>query len=530
MYIRGSSRISPEKRVLAWIRKRIHPYCWGTSDRFKQGFTQTSSRQILDFFGCLRFGLPKRFLPTPRNGDFMAHVTGQLILYFQANGRRSVPETLVKIDIDCHSKGSFQGAVECVEWLRRNGFPGLFWCRSTNGRGIHAYIVVRKHQICDVELDQALLNLERWLQYQHHLQGWDVEKVEVKGRPPIFEWGVEKYELKDVRLGTLAKVPVEALDRPEELMATTSLSFARLNRLGLEVPKGWEIKDITCSTYSLPISNSGFGEINLEELRLWQPETGSRVWCPWIERMAKIGLVEDDSMGRVVYELAKWLLCIELFDQDDCQELATELLQAYVLNKHNGHVSRLNEGHEAEVLSQVERIVASAGKITQDSEELFERIRQGREDGKYWRPIRIVPLLSGTRATIGLDDVQYNCSTYYSLPIREDGLPAPIEDKLVQYAKRMRMRRTQGEYPFVRFSRRLLNYLCDRKGSARLSTAFLTTLVTNVHQQNDFKVALRGLNLLRDWTGTYRAKSASCLYRLTDEAMMFFRTEASGVS
>ena len=36
-------------------------------------------------------------------------------------------------------------------------------------------------------------------------------------------------------------------------------------------------------------------------------------------------------------------------------------------------------------------------------------------------------------------------------------IPASIEDKLVQYAKRMRMRRTQGEYPFVRFSRRLLN-------------------------------------------------------------------------
>ena len=530
MYIRGTSRISPEKRVLAWIRKRIHPYCWGTSDRFKQGFTQTSSRQILDFFGCLRFGLPKQFLPTPRNGDFMAHVTGQLILYFQSNGRRRVPETLVKIDIDCHSKGSFQGAVECVEWLRRNGFPNLFWCRSTNGRGIHAYLVVRKHQICDVQLDQALLNLERWLQYQHHLQGWDVEKVEVKGRPPIFEWGVEKYELKNVRLGTLAKVPVEALDRPEELMATTSVRIPWLNRLGLEVPKGWEIKDITCSTYSLPISNSGFGEINLEELRFWQPETGSRVWCPWIERMAKTGLVEDDSMGRVVYELAKWLLFVELFDQDDCQELATELLQAYVLNKHNGHVSRLNEGHEAEVLSQVERIVASAGKITQDSEELFERIRQNRRDGKYARPIRIIPLLSGTKATIGLDDVQYNCSTYYSLPIRDDGLPASIEDKLVQYAKRMRMRRTQGEYPFVRFSRRLLNYLCDRKGSARLSTAFLTTLVTNVHQQNDFKVALRGLNLLRDWTGTYRAKSASCLYRLTDEAMDLFQKPNVGVS
>ena len=91
MYIRTRTGISPERRVIAWIRNRIHPYCWGTSDRFKQGFTQTSSRQILDFFGCLRFGLPQRFLPTPRNGDFMAHVTGQLILYFQSNGRRARP-------------------------------------------------------------------------------------------------------------------------------------------------------------------------------------------------------------------------------------------------------------------------------------------------------------------------------------------------------------------------------------------------------------------------------------------------------
>ena len=127
-----------------------------------------------------------------------------------------------------------------MEWLRDNGFPGLFWCRSTNGRGIHAYVVVRKHQIDDVILDRGLLNLERWLQYQHHLQGWDIEMIEVKGRPPIFEWGVEKYELRNVKMGSLAKVPMDLLDRPEELMATTSLSVARLNRLGLEVPKGME--------------------------------------------------------------------------------------------------------------------------------------------------------------------------------------------------------------------------------------------------------------------------------------------------
>ena len=531
MYIRKMSGISPERRVLTWIRKRIHPYCWGRSDRFKKGFKQTSVLQILDFFGCLRFHLTKRFLPSISNKDFMTHFTGQEILYFQSTGRWRVPETLINIDIDCHARGSYQGAVDCVEWLRGNGFPALFSCRSTNGRGAHAYPVVRKAGYGDESLNNAITNLERWLQYQHCLQGWDIEKIEVKGRPPSFRWGAEKYELRDVKLGTLAKVPVDALLRPEELMATTCLSIPCLNRLGFAVPSGWESKYLYSSTCSSPTSDAAFGQIDLEHLRLWQPETGNRVWCPWIERIAKIGLVEDDSMARVVYELSKWLLWVELFDRDDRQERATDLLQNYVLNKHNGHVSRLNDGKEAEVLSQVQRIVDSTAIITQDSFELFARIREGRENGKYWRVIKIVPLLPGGRATRD-DDDDYGdhiiCTTY-SLPIRDDLLPHIIEHKLAHFARSKRMRRTQGDYPFVRFSRRLLNILYDRKGSTRLSTRTLTTFVTNVHQQNSFKQALRDLNLLRPWTGTYRAKNASCLYRLTAEAMDVMKMEHGGV-
>ena len=128
-------------------------------------------------------------------------------------------------------------------------------------------------------------------------------------------------------------------------------------------------------------------------------------------------------------------------------------------------------------VEQVDRIVASAGEITQDSEDLFERIRQGREDGKYWRKIMVFPLLSGNRETTGVVKEQYSCATYYSVPIREGAVSVSIEDKLVQYAKQKRMRRTQGEYPFVRFSRRFLNHLCERKGLARLSTALLTTWI-----------------------------------------------------
>ena len=81
------------------------------------------------------------------------------------------------------------------------------------------------------------------------------------------------------------------------------------------------------------------------------------------------------------------------------------------------------------------------------------------------------------------------------------------------------MRRSQGEFPFLRFSRRILNLLADKGGSARLSTAFLTSLVSNVHQQDQFKKTLRSLGLLEDWTGTYRSKTVSCLYSLTGEAI-----------
>ena len=81
------------------------------------------------------------------------------------------------------------------------------------------------------------------------------------------------------------------------------------------------------------------------------------------------------------------------------------------------------------------------------------------------------------------------------------------------------MRRTQGEFPFIRFSRRLLNVLWDRKGSARLSTAYPDFLGHQRPSAEPLQECPSALNLLRDWTGTYRSKSASCLYRLTDEAV-----------
>ena len=158
---------SPEKQVLGWLRKRISPYGWGWSKPDKTGFRQVTRRQILGFFDARRFGLRGGWLPRLTNQRLMEHFCGSQFLYFQADGRIRTPEVLVLIDIDCHDRGTYEGAVACVEWLAHNGFPGLFWSRSTNGRGVHAYLVVDKRECGSVGLDGALQCLERWLKYQH---------------------------------------------------------------------------------------------------------------------------------------------------------------------------------------------------------------------------------------------------------------------------------------------------------------------------------------------------------------------------
>jgi hypothetical protein len=258
-----------------------------------------------------------------------------------------------------------------------------------------------------------------------------------------------------------------------------------------------------------------FDGIDADDLKPFAPELRNREWPLWVERMAKLGLVEDDTMAEVVFELAKWLLWIELHGENDREERTTELLRRFVLEKHNGFVTRLAEGKEGEVLSHVGRIVEGACDMPPESKELFLRVRQRRRQGGYKRLIEIMPILEGEAGNPVMGE--YNCTTY-SLPLSDIPLPPSIEDRLVLYARTHRMRRSAGEYPLVRFSRRFLGVLRHNRGSARIHTDDLTSMAGNVHQQDRYKAILRGLGLVRDWTGTYRRGSASSLYRLTDEA------------
>ena len=259
-------------------------------------------------------------------------------------------------------------------------------------------------------------------------------------------------------------------------------------------------------------------------------------WPLWVERMATTGLVAEDTVGHVVHEMAKWLYWVEMFDlpEIDRTNRIEELLNHFVLKKHNGFVTRINKGTVRNVLSQVRSAVASASRIERpESLELFERLRNSRGQGKYWRPIYIVPTLDGS-TEVGNTPSTFSSLTSYmfinkgsvnqpSLEATQEAdlerdlhlplsgtsessqvfLPPILEDQVDQIARDNRMRKRNGEYPLARFARRLLNTLWEQGGTARLNNELLIEMVgtSNPNQQVSYRRLLQDGGLIVEGSG-----------------------------
>jgi len=166
--------------------------------------------------------------------DFGSHFMGLHTFYFTGNGRTSDPYTLVMIDIDCHRSGTYEGAVAFVEFLRAKHFPNLYWEPSTNGNGVHAYVVVEKQGAGDVFVNKMLDRLQMFLRSVLKSNPFNIEMVEVKGHCPEIIWGKRKGEIKTVTFGQLGKIPRDAILRSEEFKNTTRLTCDQLMRLPVQ--------------------------------------------------------------------------------------------------------------------------------------------------------------------------------------------------------------------------------------------------------------------------------------------------------
>mgnify|MGYP001146924095 CR=1 FL=1 len=226
-----SKKPEKPKNIRTWIRERTSPYCYGVKSKAGKPAHCNKNDDIKYHFSCLESGWYGRRLSSLRNADMDDHFSAKETFYFTADGCSATTEVLVNIDIDCHGSGSLAGAVAFAEHLRATRFPNLYYEASTNGNGVHGYLVVEKGDLGDDGLNGALIVLDRWLKAELSKGDWDVENVEVMGQAPEFTWGRQKFELKSYKSGQLAKLPREALSRAEELRGTTRLTVQELRKL-----------------------------------------------------------------------------------------------------------------------------------------------------------------------------------------------------------------------------------------------------------------------------------------------------------
>ena len=150
-----------------------------------------------------------------------------------------------------------------VSYLRAHHFANLYYERSTNGRGAHAYFLLEKDGLSVPAVKNILLKkLQPWL--NHLAKGFDVELVEIKGLPPEATWGDRRYDLTSYKAGVLAKLPRGIFDRFAELQETTVLNA---KTLAMEVP---DIAPPVQEKKKAVVGSSSMKHIDCSEMKIYR--------------------------------------------------------------------------------------------------------------------------------------------------------------------------------------------------------------------------------------------------------------------
>ena len=156
------------------------------------------------------------------------HLLNDDTAFFTANSLGD--ETILMIDVDCHSSGTLQGATQFAEHLKQHYFPNLYIETSTNGNGAHGFVVVDKRLWDDAQYKATLKPVEEWLRRVLRSTEFDVEDVELKGAPLTVQWGARRGEVAGVTFGSLAKMPRD-WKRFAEWESTTRMTPHDLRKL-----------------------------------------------------------------------------------------------------------------------------------------------------------------------------------------------------------------------------------------------------------------------------------------------------------
>ena len=222
-----------------WLRKRISRLNYG-----KAWHPGTKPTPQLDAEALMKLYRRKRCGASINSEQYQRHFDLLDTLYFWADHRTATAEILVMIDIDVHDGIKHQrrgsgGSAELVKIL----FPGIHLEPSTNGEGVHGYLVISKEgqRTLGGVSNTPLHNLQAYLQELHRFVGADISCVEVKGGPPDVKYDDLTDDITEIDFGQLAKIP-----RDKAVMNTYAARIQRTRLSGCGGHPG-EIRQLGCA-------------------------------------------------------------------------------------------------------------------------------------------------------------------------------------------------------------------------------------------------------------------------------------------
>lgn len=257
--------------------------------------------------------------------------------------------------------------------------------------------------------------------------------------------------------------------------------------------------------------NNPYQNFNLSDLR------GGN-WAKQLEEIARNGLPADDCLGEIVFEMAKWLYWVELYDlpEDERYDRIIELLNHFVTEKHNGYVTRWNNGQCDDVFSQVSRCLISAISLNVPDKDrslnTFTSLRNKRANRQYKRIIKLEPVILGNEE-VSSNSFISSLSTLLSVCGLHDEIPEELNNRIDK--KRGRCKIHDYAIKFINllyYTRQDDNFIYLR----REELCEFLLCYKDFTRFSKYNKILHSAEVIDK--ETYRAKTRSTGYRLTREA------------
>ena len=264
-----------------------------------------TSDEIMRHYSRMFWDMPSHLRVRWSNKRLHQHCSGERLHYFAGGKNRF---SLLMIDVDCKTRGTLEGALSYCQHLRDEFLPDLYFEPSRGGKGANGIVVLDSEKMTSEGLKPVMKRLASWL--NHVAEGFDVEKIEVKGTKPHFVWDDGKYNLKRYTSGVLARLPMGLFNRFSELKNTTVITVDEIRRLHVPEAKKQPKK-------AVKVARGSGGTITQDEDLAGLSEGG--VFRLAAEAVLELGDIQTTSNQRqkiTVDDIAIFVMLLSVFSRN----------------------------------------------------------------------------------------------------------------------------------------------------------------------------------------------------------------------